>query len=178
MPILCDTLSVVCEMRNRHTVVTLSTSTYRTELSLCQQITPFSSIIAVSEERLLSRVCKKDLGRRLHLFQAIAQVAMLESRIPKAPKNRYNGGNWSRSEQWVSASSIPDGQSSTPLHHTLALMQASNSGHRYWHSSAFIHKRPNPLGGTSLLQGKCFFFINSSRMSHGTERLDLWESYF
>lgn len=40
---------------DRHTVVTRSTSTYRTELSLCQQITSFPSIIAVSEDMLFNR---------------------------------------------------------------------------------------------------------------------------
>lgn len=48
------------------TVVTLSTSTYRTELSLCQQITSFSSKVAVSMELSdFKRVCNIDVPRNL-----------------------------------------------------------------------------------------------------------------
>lgn len=48
------------------TVVTLSTSTYRTELSLCQQITSFSSNVAVSMELSdFKRVCSIDVPRNL-----------------------------------------------------------------------------------------------------------------
>lgn len=47
---------------------------------------------------------------------------------------------------------MPEGQSSTPSHQTVALMQASNSGHLYWHSSGFIMNNPRPFGGTSLLE--------------------------
>lgn len=44
------------------TVVTRSTSTYRTELSFCQQITSLSSIVAVSMELSdFKRVCNIEL---------------------------------------------------------------------------------------------------------------------
>lgn len=51
------------------TVVTLSTSTYRTELSFCQHITSLSSNVAVSIElRDFKRVCKIDDPRKLRLI--------------------------------------------------------------------------------------------------------------
>lgn len=53
-----------------HTVVTRSTSTYRTESSLGQQITSFSSNMAVSEERLFRRCWRAE--RRLRHERAIA----------------------------------------------------------------------------------------------------------
>lgn len=54
-----------------HTVVTRSTSTYRTESSLGQQITSFSSNIAVSDDKLLRRCWKADRRLRHERITAI-----------------------------------------------------------------------------------------------------------
>lgn len=54
---------------NGQTVVTRSTSTYRTELSLCQLITSLSSNVAVSTElNDFKRVCSIDEPRQLRLI--------------------------------------------------------------------------------------------------------------
>lgn len=53
----------------------------------------------------------------------------LDTRTPKAPKKRYKGDNWKITEQLLIDSSTPEGQSSIPSHHTVALIHASSSGH-------------------------------------------------
>lgn len=68
-----------CEIcRICHTVVTLSTSSYLTELSLCQQILSLSSKMAVSEERRVRRAWSMDLGFLLQAFQRITMVTKLK----------------------------------------------------------------------------------------------------
>ena len=91
---------------DRHTVVTRSTSTYRTELSLCQQITSFPSMIAVSEEMLFSRCCDIDrFARCLQIRQITKQITPMIVTIARMLMARCRGGSCRRTEQCVRASS-------------------------------------------------------------------------
>lgn len=117
--------------------------------------------MAVSEERLFKRVCNIDRGLLLHVLHIIKHASMQINKIISDPMKRYTGGSCSIIEQCVKASSIPDGQSSMPLHHTVALIQASNSGQRYWHSSDFIKSNSTPFVN-SFLQYE-FVFIKKKK---------------
>lgn len=106
----------------------------------------------MSDDRLFKRVCKIDRGLLRHFLHIIKPIRILDPKIPSAPRNKCNAGNWNINEQCVSASSTPDGQSSVPSHHTDALTHASNSGQRYWHSPACKRIKPKPFGGSGLLK--------------------------
>lgn len=91
---------------DRHTVVTRSTSTYRTELSLCQQITSLPSMIAVSDEMLFSLCWDIDLFARCRqIRQTTRQITTMMVRMIRRPMPRWSGGSCSSIEQCVSASS-------------------------------------------------------------------------
>lgn len=71
-----------------HTVVTRSTSTYRTELSFCQQITSLSSKVAVSMELSdFKRVCSIDDPRKLRLILLFEKYREYYNKILIFPYN-------------------------------------------------------------------------------------------
>lgn len=94
-------------------------------------MTSFPSIMAVSEEMLLSRCCEIE---RLVCCRQIRYVTKQSTpameTTARAPSPRWRGGSFSRIEQCARASSNPVGQCEIPSHHNDAFMHASNSGQR------------------------------------------------